>query len=220
MVHPHRRRPVTNSAALAALGDWLLSKIDRQAWFAQHVLGHETALRGYLRRYLRENAEVADGVQETYARLLGLSEDELLAIRSVHAFLFTTARNVALDWLRKQRVVSLDLMAELESFDVLDEGPSIDEELNTRQELAMLAEVLATLPERCRQVLTLRKIYGLSQKEIAKQLGISENTVEKHVANGVRLCAARIYAARPDVATVHPNGWHRPALRKLHVRES
>jgi len=46
------------------------------------------------------------------------------------------------------------------------------------QELEMLTQAIQSLPTRCRQILTLRKIYGLSQKEVAAELGISEHTVE------------------------------------------
>ena len=53
-----------------------------------------------------------------------------------------------------------------------------------------MTQAIQSLPERCRQVLTLRKIYGLSQRQIAQQLDISENTVETQVANGMRRCAA------------------------------
>jgi RNA polymerase sigma-70 factor (ECF subfamily) len=53
----------------------------------------------------------------------------------------------------------------------------------------MLIAAIQSLPERCRQVFTLRKIYGLSQKEIAQKLSISENTVEVQGAIGIRKCA-------------------------------
>jgi RNA polymerase sigma factor (sigma-70 family) len=169
-----------------------LADIGKQTWFVQEILPHEAVLRGYLGRFLSEPSDIEDGLQETYARLLTLSEEERNRIRSPHAFLFTTARNVALDRLRKQRVVSLEVMAELDELNVIDERPGAYEELNARQELTLLQQALASLPERCRQVLTLRKVYGLPQKVIAAKLNISENTVESHVANGMRLCAARL----------------------------
>ena len=56
----------------------------------------------------------------------------------------------------------------------------------------MLTAAVARLPTRCRQVFTLRKVYGLSQKEIAAELNISENTVEQHLAKGMRLCSAAL----------------------------
>jgi len=153
-------------------------------------------LRGYLRRFFKSVVDVEDVVQETYARLLGLKPSAWAAVRNWHAFLFTTARNVALDRIRRSRVVSLDALAEMGSVDVLDQTPSVDEALNARQELALLLETIATLPDRCRETLTLRKLYGMSQREIARRLAISESTVEKHVAYGVRLCAERMFAQR------------------------
>jgi RNA polymerase sigma factor (sigma-70 family) len=174
-------------------------EFDRGEWFMRQILVHEAQLRGYLRRFLKSRSDVADGIQETYARLLALSDETLEAIRLPHAFLFTTARNVALEWRRRERMIYRDLMAQSASSSVLDDGPSAYEQLRAHEELALLARAIAALPQRCREVLTLRKLYGLPQREIAARLGISENTVEKHAANGVRLCALYLEAARSDV---------------------
>lgn len=163
---------------------------DLDRWLAKEILIHERSLRAYIARFFSEPSDVEDIVQETYARVISLSDTARAAVRQWQAFLFTTARNVALDRLRKARVVSLDAVAEIGALELADEQLSAYEELSARQELAMLAGAIAALPERCRQVLTLRKLDGLSQKEIARRLEISESTVEKHVANGVRLCAA------------------------------
>jgi RNA polymerase sigma factor (sigma-70 family) len=162
-----------------------------------------------LSRFFKNVADIEDVVQETYARLLSLSDPASNAVRNWHAFLFTTARNVALDRIRRSRVVSLDALAEMGSTDVLDQTPSIDETLYARQELALLLETIASLPDRCRETLTLRKLYGLSQREIAQRLAITESTVEKHVAYGVRLCAERMFANRgargkPDAEKAAP----------------
>lgn len=179
-------------------------EFDRRKWFAQQILVHESQLRGYLRRFLKSRCDVADGVQETYARLLGLSDTALAAIRHPHAFLFTAARNVALEWKRREHRVYRGLVAEpAVSVFLWDDGPSAYEELRVREELALLARAIAALPQRCRQVVTLRKLHGVPQKQIAAQLGISENTVEKHAANGVRLCASYI------------ESWHDQAGRSL-----
>jgi len=173
-----------------------MNPIELNAWLAKEILVHERALRGYLSRFFKNVADIEDVVQETYARLLGLNDSASAAVRSWHAFLFTTARNVALDRIRRSRVISLDALAEMGSVDVLDQAPLIDEALNARQELALLLDTIASLPDRCRETLTLRKLYGLSQREIAQRLAISESTVEKHVAYGVRLCAERMFAKR------------------------
>jgi RNA polymerase sigma factor (sigma-70 family) len=175
-----------------------MNPIERNAWLAKEILVHERALRGYLSRFFKNIADIEDVVQETYARLLSLNDSASAAVRNWHAFLFTTARNVALDRIRRSRVVSLDALAEMGGADVLDQTPSADEALNARQELALLLETIASLPDRCRETLTLRKLYGLSQREIAQRLSITESTVEKHVAYGVRLCAERMFAKRGE----------------------
>ena len=113
------------------------------------------ALRGYLSRLFKNVADVEDAVQEAYARLLALSDPASNAVRNWHAFLFATARNVALDRIRRSRVVSLDALAEMGSADVVDQTPSADEQLNARQELALLSDAISSLPDRCREVLTL-----------------------------------------------------------------
>jgi RNA polymerase sigma-70 factor (ECF subfamily) len=179
-----------------------MNSIERNAWLVKEILVHERALRAYLTRFFKNRADIEDVVQETYARLLGLDASASTAVRNWHAFLFTSARNVALDRLRRARVVSLDTLAKMGSLDVLDQTPSADEALNARQELALLLDTIASLPDRCREVLTLRKLYGLSQRIIAEQLGITESTVEKHVAYGVRLCADRMYAKRGETKVI------------------
>jgi RNA polymerase sigma factor (sigma-70 family) len=175
-----------------------MNPIELNAWLAKEILVHERALRGYLSRFFKNVADVEDVVQETYARLLSLNDGASTAVRNWHAFLFTSARNVALDRIRRARVVSLDTLAEMDSADVLDQTPSADEALNARQELSLLLDTIASLPDRCREALTLRKLYGLSQREIAQRLSITESTVEKHVAYGVRLCAERMFAQRGE----------------------
>ncbi|GEM_PF-171555 len=191
--------PVEPLGGAASLGEletvWRgMVGFDRQAWFAQHVLVHEARLRAYLRRFLKAPSDVADGIQETYARLLALPDHELHAIRSPHAFLFAAARNLALEWSRRERLNFRGYLPETGGTCVLDDSPSAYEQLSAREELELLARAIVRLPARCREVLTLRKLYGLSQKEIAARLGITENTVEKHAANGVRLCAAYLGA--------------------------
>ena len=111
------------------------------------------------------------------------------AVDAPRALLFTTARRLAIDELRRRRIVTFEPIAETdESFVLLNERSAPDQAA-INQELEILTQAIQSLPQRCRQVLTLRKIYGLSQKEIAAQLGIAEHTVEVQVANGMRRCA-------------------------------
>jgi RNA polymerase sigma-70 factor (ECF subfamily) len=161
--------------------------------YFREALQYEGVLRAYLFRYAPNPADVDELLQETYARLLGLAGNESAPIRSVRAFALTIARNVALDWIRHQRVIPVDLVADMAALDVLDERAKIDEIVSAREELELLADVVQGLPKRCRQAFTLRRVYGLAQKEIATQLGISENTVEQLLARAVRRCAEVLF---------------------------
>jgi RNA polymerase sigma factor (sigma-70 family) len=176
-------------------------------WFVR-ILAHERDLRAFLTRCLSHRDDVADVVQETYARLLALPLQRRRSVRSWRAFLFATAHNIAVDHLRRREIISLDALPEIAAADVVWQGgeeSSPDEIVNLTQERRLLAQIIESLPEKCRQVLTLRKIHGLSQKEIALRMGIAEHTVEKHVSHGVRLCAARLLEASGTTPTeVHP----------------
>jgi RNA polymerase sigma factor (sigma-70 family) len=165
------------------------------------ALESEGLLRAYLFRYVNNPADVDELLQETYARLLVATagDDE---VRSVRALALTIARNVALDWLRHRDVVPMELVSDLASLDVLDEKAQVDEIVNAHQELALLSAVVAELPKRCRQVFTLRRVYGLTQREIAAHLGISETTVEQLLARAVRRCAEGLFAR--EVAADRP----------------
>jgi RNA polymerase sigma factor (sigma-70 family) len=153
----------------------------------------EGVLRACLHRYTRNAADVDELLQETYAHLLAAgSVPDREEIRSIRAFALTVARNVALSWLRHRQVVPIELVADVEALELLDECGHVEEIVNSHQELALLTAAVSQLPARCRQVFTLRKVYGLSQKEIAAELNISENTVEQHLAKGMRMCSAAL----------------------------
>jgi RNA polymerase sigma-70 factor (ECF subfamily) len=156
-------------------------------WFAKEVQPHEPALRGYLRGTFPSLPDVDDLVQESYSRLIRAREAG--PIQFVKAFLFTTARNVALDLFRRRKIAPMDRITEDERRHVIEDAPGVADMVSRQQELTLLADAIRALPERCRQVLTLRKLYGLSQRDIAQKLGISEHTVEVQVAKGMRRIA-------------------------------
>ena len=162
---------------------------EQSRWFAAEVQPHEAILRSWLRGQFPSLPDVDDLIQETYARVLRMHSRDPARVYGVKSLLFTTARNLALDCLRRGQIVKLDAWPDSDgNSDLAEDLPGTAEVVSRRQELDLLTDAIQALPERCRQVLTLRKIYGLSQKEIAEQLGIAEHTVEAHVGAGVRKC--------------------------------
>lgn len=157
-------------------------------WFAEEVQVHKTALLAWLHGKFPEASDLDDIAQEALTRVWRARANS--AVPSPKALLFTIAHNLALDQVRRNQVADIKPLAEMAALYVYEDGPSPAETTAHKQELELLTQAIQSLPDRCRQVLTLRKIYGLSQKEIAAQLGISEHTVEAQVANGMHRCSA------------------------------
>ena len=157
--------------------------LDIAHWFAAEVHPHEPALRSYLRVHFPTLRDIDDLVQETYARLIQARNSG--RVTEARPYLFSIARNAAIDLCRRNRIVSFEPIAKTDAsfVDVSDEH--VADALDHDHELAVLAAAIATLPERCRQVLTLRKLYGYSHRAIAEQLGISENTVSAQITVGI-----------------------------------
>lgn len=155
-------------------------------WFAEEVLPHEAALRSWLRARFPTLTDADDLVQEAYSRLLRARETGSIACAK--AFLFVTARNLALNQLRHLRYERSDGITEIDSSGVLDDSAAIPDSVAHAEDLQILIQAIQSLPDRCRQIVTLRKIYGLSQKEVAARLGIAEHTVEAQGAIGLRKC--------------------------------
>lgn len=178
-------------------GARMQATLDR--WFIEEVLIHEDALLRYLHRNWRHRDEIHDIRQELYVRVYEAAGKALPA--QPKAFLFASARHLMADRIRRSRVVSIEPMGDFEPSHVLIDEVTPERWCGGRQALSRLAGAFDQLPDRCREVVWLRRVEDLSQKEVAVRLGISEKTVEKHIAKGMRLLADTLFsddeAARP-----------------------
>ncbi len=169
------------------------------AFVGTQILPHEAELRRWLTRLGVRADERDDIVQEVYCRLLRLDHtDHILDPR---AYMFRSARNVVLEQVRRNRIVSIMTVQNLDDLGVADHGPTPESAVSARVELTRVLGLIQELPERCRQVFELRKVHGLSQAETAAQLRLSENIVEKETARGLTLIL-RTLADTPLLATV------------------
>jgi len=191
---PPEETACMGAPSLSSRGDGCnLAEMDESlnAWFAREVLAHEAALVRYLTRTWPNRDEVPDLRQETYIRVYEAAKK----IRPTYpkSFLFTTARHLIIDRARHARVVSIEAAGDLDVLNVLVDEVSPERRLDGRQELKRLADAFRLLPPRCREVVWLRRVDEMSQKEVARQLGISVKTVECHLVKGMRLIADALF---------------------------
>jgi len=161
---------------------------ERSSWLARHILPHEPALRAWLFRRRVNGLETDDIIQETYAVLAALPAVEHIA--SPRAYAFQTANSIILRHLRRARIVRIDAIGDVESLDAALDEPSPEQQASARQDLRRVNELIAALPAKRREAFMLRKVEGLSQRNVALQMGISESTVEKHISRALRTLMA------------------------------
>src|SRR5262245_40044984 len=132
-------------------------------WFMREVVPLEAMLTRFLQRNWRQESDIGDLRQEAYARVYEAAKRERPQLDK--PFLFQIARNRMIDRLRRQSVVSLESMVDVDWLNVSDDRPSSESFVAARQELRLLQAALDKLPPRCRQVILMRKVEGFSQKE-------------------------------------------------------
>jgi len=147
--------------------------------FADLIERYQTPLIHFLRRTLGTDEEVFDCAQDAflaaYRNLSRYSEEH-----PFRAWLYTIARNKALDLLRKRRrEVPLTLDENL-----VDHQPMPEEVLLAKEQATLLAEVLNELPEHYRQALYLRFHQELSYEEIGLVLDVPVSRVKTYLHRG------------------------------------
>ena len=149
----------------------------RLRWFAREVLPHEPDVRRWLSVRLRglESCDLDEVVQEAYARMWGA---DLERISNPRAYLFVTARHIIGEHLRRSRIVSIELMADLDVLNIEDDDVNAHRRLSGQEEIARLHRLIEKLPPKCRQAFRMKKFEELSQREIANRMGVAESTVE------------------------------------------
>lgn len=157
---------------------------ERAIWLARQVMPHEPRLRGWLARRGIAECDIDDIVQETYAKLVTLASVE--GIRDPRSYAYQVALSVHVTTLRRANVIPIKVISQVEQSNIAASDPSPEQIVGDRGDLEQLAVALANLPDKCRAVFMARRVEGLSHRETAEKFGISEKTVEKHMAKGIR----------------------------------
>ena len=189
---PDNNRDIANAQGRASVN---LREV--KEWFVREVLPLESALIHFLHHNWRNQADIDDLLQEVYMRLTAAAQKEIPA--QTKAFVFSTARNLLIDRVRRERVIPIETMADLETLGAASNEVSVDRALIARDALAKLQAALDKLPPQCREAILLRKVEGLSRGEIAQRMGVTERTVNRHIAEGMRALADMLYSEAAEL---------------------
>jgi RNA polymerase sigma factor (sigma-70 family) len=173
-------------------------------WFVREILPLEAMLARFLRKNWRNPNDIEDLRQEIYAHVLKAAETKIPD--RAKAFLFATARNLLVDHLRRENIVPIEIVAELDVVAIAAGDPGPERQVFARDTLRRLQLALNDLPPRCREAVILQRIEGLSRREIARRMGISEQAVANHVARGMFVLADLLFDEISELGKSHERG--------------
>ena len=151
-----------------------------------------SSLTRFVARFMRHSPDIEDIVQETFLRSYAAELKQ--QIEAPKAFLFTTAKNLALKHVTKCSYRLTDYLEDPGLPEVLTDEVSLEQCVEGQERFALFCKAVQHLPLQCRRAFILRKVYGLSHKEVAEYLDISISTVEKHLAAGIMRCSEYLRA--------------------------
>jgi RNA polymerase sigma-70 factor, ECF subfamily len=140
------------------------------------------ALRLYVRRLVDSRETADDIVQEAFLRTYVHAD----RVKIPRAFLFSTARNLAADSWRHNRVAKTDLLGDSVDSEVVSLGESPEGQALADERSRLLRHAIERLSPQCRAAFVLKVFHACSYKEIAQRLGIAPKTVENHIARALR----------------------------------
>jgi RNA polymerase sigma-70 factor (ECF subfamily) len=182
-----------------------LRPIDR--WFIDEVLPHEKRYIAAARALTDSEDEARDLVQEVYVKLFSL--DGWAAIESPPGYVMRMLRNLAIEHLRRAKIVNFRRLTEADAQNIWDESPDAFRVTAAREQLSKVVEALAKLPERCRAVLLRCRFEDETPTEIARATGESISTLEKRLARGMQLLTQAVAfqgtAVRVDDSSRQPS---------------
>jgi RNA polymerase sigma-70 factor (ECF subfamily) len=149
-------------------------------------LAYRRELQAYLTEKLRDADIAADLTQETFLRYAERRQGDGAAVVHDRSYLYRTAHNLVIDHVRQRARQHTDTAANEDLARVAEDRPSVEDVIDARRNLGRLRAAVEELPERTRQIFVLGRIEGLSYRQIADRLGISESSVQKHLARALR----------------------------------
>ena len=174
-----------------------LAENDRvQIWFVREILPLEPGLMQFLHRNWRRNADIPDLRNDIYVLVYEAACKQFP--ETPRQFLFTTARNLLINRYRRENIVAIEAVSDLDQLGAVLDVPGPERSVMARDQLRQLQAAIDRLPPRCREVIIMRRIQGLSRAEISQRLGISEETISAHVTDGMCALAEMLHGEVMD----------------------
>jgi RNA polymerase sigma-70 factor (ECF subfamily) len=171
-----------------------------ELWFVREVLPLEASLMQFLRSSYRNSSEAADLRQDIYAQLIAAAQKQIPD--PTKPFVFAVAHNILVDRMRRDRVIAMDVISDMEKLGLASDAPPSDRIVIARDELRRLREAIDQLPPRSREAVTMARIEGLSGREIAARLNLDETTVSRHLKKGIQQLVDILYGSAPDMRKI------------------
>ncbi len=147
--------------------------------------------------------DIEDIVQETFVKSF---EAELKQeIKYERTYMLKTARNLALNHVSKASERQNESLDDMASLPAHLRSMKLEKQVESKERFLHFCKATDTLSVEVKRVFLLKKVYGLSQKEIADYLGLSQSTIEKHVAKGLQQCSLYLNSLAQNVDQSNTN---------------
>jgi len=146
---------------------------------SSRFLEHQSALKAFFMRHLSCPQTAADLLHDCFIRLAQQPQTGMIV--NVRAFLFTCARNLLVDHLRKQQLRKHEPLPLHEA-----QSPPLENAIIAGEQLERLQQAIEGLPPRCREVFLLARLHGLTYAAIGERLGISSKTAFAHMTQALK----------------------------------
>jgi RNA polymerase sigma-70 factor (ECF subfamily) len=153
-------------------------------WFIREVIPLELSLTSYIRRNWRVAEDVLELRQDIYENALIGARRALPS--NTRAYVYAIARNRLINHARRASIVPIETIAELDSVPRAIDIFAAERGLTARDELRRAKEGIDKLPARCREIILLHKVQGLTDREAAQRLGVSVETVRRQIKLGMK----------------------------------
>jgi RNA polymerase sigma-70 factor, ECF subfamily len=167
----------------------MLLKEGSQAAFAEIYNRYKSPMLLHAYRMIQDGEEAKDLVQEMFA-VIWAKREELHVTSSLDGYIYKALKNRILNYAAHQKVIA-KYTDSLNTY--FEQGsPASDDRMIEAELIAMIEKEIASLPKKMREVFELHRNEGLSYKQIAEKLNISDHTVKSQLQNATKILKTKI----------------------------